>query len=298
MDSRILEWFQRTRLGVDKLPGRGEIKTKCPYCGRENFYFSTTKKVGLCHHAKCGRTVTLADLVKLVGFGPEIDLAFVSSAREEEKEPEPEIVLDHPPVVVSDNGEYNTHYPNVVSYLHGRGLSTQDILRFDIRFDGERIYLPIRDEDGILRQYNSRLLHGEGKKYKYASGVDCTQFLLGWSECRLWDKLCLVENSFVSIWLRNHVQCTTPFGSNLSDRQVDLIKHSNIRSVAIMFDEGADSRAAKAVGKLRRVGVPSSFGMIRGQPDDHSLSQVVEWVRLLQLATSAGTDRLNFREDK
>lgn len=177
------------------------------------------------------------------------------------------------------------------------GSTSHDILRFSLRFDGERVYLPIFDEKGVLRQYNSRLIYGEGKKYKYASGVDTTQFLLGWGESRLWDRLSIVENSFVSIWLRNHINCTTCFGSQLSDKQVDLVKHSNIESVAILFDQGAEPRAASAVRKLRSAGVPSAFGMIIGQPDDYELSTVVSWGERLHSAAKCGKDRLEFKEE-
>ena len=83
----------------------------------------------------------------------------------------------------------------------------------------------------------------------------------------MWDKLVLVENTFVSMWLRD-LNCTTNFGSHLSDVHVDKLVRSKVKHVTFLWDEGAN--AQKAQRKLKEAGVPSTVIFIKGQPDDHT----------------------------
>lgn len=136
--------------------------------------------------------------------------------------------------------------------------------------------MPIRDEEGRVVQYVGRLVEGDGLRYKYAR-KHVQKYIFGWSESKLWNTLCLVENTFNSIWLRESLNCTTNFGSNLSPRQINMIKSSHAKSVVLLWDEGTGAACRKAVKALRKVGVPAAFVSMNGQPDDHPLSNLVSW---------------------
>ena len=90
----------------------------------------------------------------------------------------------------------------------------------------------------------------------------------------------LVENTFVSMWLRD-LHCTTNFGSFLSDTHVDKIVHSNVKHVTFLWD-GPDVNGKgaadpqKAQRKLKKVGVPSNIIYIEGQPDDYNKTKIEE----------------------
>ena len=151
------------------------------------------------------------------------------------------------------------------------------IVKFQIQQTDKRVFVPIYDK-GTLVQFNSRRINrtvdidewfkaAGPKPYKYASGAPITNYFLGWEECKMWENLVLVENTFVSMWLRD-LNCTTNFGSHLSDVHVDKLVHSHINHITFLWDEGAN--AQKAQRKLTKVGIPSTIIKIKGQPDDYS----------------------------
>jgi hypothetical protein len=142
-------------------------------------------------------------------------------------------------------------------------------------------------DEGKLVQYNSRRVdkskapeawfQAGPKPYKYASGHPITNYFLGWDECRMWDDLVLVENTFVSMWLRD-IHATATFGSHLSDVHIDKIIHSTIDHVTFLWDEGTAFTAQKAQRKLKELGVPSHVIHIKGQPDDHTKDELKELI--------------------
>jgi hypothetical protein len=182
-----------------------------------------------------------------------------------------------------------------LDYLRKRGLSDEIILNWGLTFDGQRIYVPIY-KGGELVSYNSRDLTGTAKKkYLIASGTKTSQFILGWEECKLWHRMALVENTFVSLWLRRELWCTTVFGSNLSDEQVDMIANSNVKQVAILWDENTEKGSARAISKLHELGVQAAYWRIRGQPDDYDKATTLDRARRVYDAAAAGIPYVDYR---
>jgi hypothetical protein len=261
----IKEWFHRT-LGVNNTPSKDEIQTYCPECGSDVFYFNVKKQVGICHKASCDYRPTLAVLVELIGFGPD-EAGYFDQAEEAKHVT---VTLPGWPIAQFHISQLLTSNQDALDYLRGRQIPDWVTVNWGLTSDGERIYVPIYDDQGLLVNYNSRLIPGfAGPKYLYCRGAKTSKYILGWSESKLWDRLALVENTFVSLRYRGKLNCSTTFGSNISDVQADLIAKSNIRRVAILWDEGAERKAHTGVLKLRARGVKASYWMIKGQPDDH-----------------------------
>src|SRR3990172_6895016 len=165
--------------------------------------------------------------------------------------------------------------------------------------DGQRIYVPIYG-DGVLVNYNSRVLPGvddRGRKYLYAEGRYTGKYILGWEECRDWTSLSLVENTFVSLSLRNDLHCSTTFGSNVSNVQASLIGRSRIRAVAVLWDSGAELKAEKAIKKLHNQSVKAAYWKINGQPDDYPREQIMEWAAKVYDAADKGQSYVDFRKE-
>jgi hypothetical protein len=74
-----------------------------------------------------------------------------------------------------------------------------------------------------------------------------------------------------------------------------MIARSKIKEVAILWDEGAEKKAEKAVKKLHRRGVRAAYWLIKGQPDDHPVEDVKEWANAVYEAAKEGTDYVDFR---
>ena len=292
----LIDWFHRTS-GVNGQPTPDEVNTTCPLCGSDKLYFNVRKQVGVCHSAGCDwhDKVFLTDLIKIFGFSP-------SQYGEWEDAPEhiqKEVVLPGYPVLCrGTDRELSSCSLPALEYLRGRGIDDQVTLNWGLTCDGERIYVPIYSDRGDLRNYNSRLLPGfEGRKYLYCVGAKTSHYILGWGECRDWEDLALVENTFVSLAYRNRMHCTTTFGSNVSDVQADLIAESGIRRVAILWDENAEAGADRALKKFDERGIRAAYWKIRGQPDDYPIDWVAEKCAEIKQAADLGVRWLDFREE-
>lgn len=279
--SNLIAWFHRAKWGVNAVEN-GEIQTNCPECGYGNFYFNISKLVGYCHRAKCHyhhNPPTLEDLEELAGFGPNdfggyrIDRSGVADQYPPRNEPA--IEMPGEPVIQSVDGSLQTQFPEVVGYLQARHLTAHDIVRFKLTYDGTRVYVPVYQGENLINYVGRDLTGREKKKYLYSPGSKTSEWLFGFDECQDWSRLTLVENTFVSISFRNQIQCTTNFGSSLSDAQVTLISKSKIKTVAILWDSGTHRAANKAVKKLYNHGVKACYSIMKGQPDNHDRSLII-----------------------
>lgn len=281
----VKDWFHRT-LGINQLQ-RDEVKTTCPKCGHESFYFNLSKHVGWCHHDKCHWAPSLEDLIDRIGYAP--DEFGPTYTIKEEPEPLPVILPGVPVIFVDGSHQRMTYYPEVVNYLKGRGLSDYDILRFNLTYDGFRVYVPVYRDDELINYVGRDLTGTSSLKYKYCPGAKTSEWIFGWDESKYWPRLTLVENTFVSIALRAKAYCATNFGSYLSKAQIDLIRRSKVQSVALLWDENAHKSAAKAVKALRPV-CPAAFVWMKGQPDDYPQETIVQIAKECHEAARAGQE--------
>jgi hypothetical protein len=244
-----------------------ELQFECPVCGHPQFYFNTKKVVGYCHRASCRETIGMDQMIDRVGYPPA--MSGYSPKVQAERPAAPVVLPEEATKIHWDDRE--------VEALGFRGVTWDHIQQFDIRSDGGRLYVPVY-EGGDLVQYNSRRIDRSKatedwfdagpKPYKYASGHAITHYFLGWDECKLWSDIVLVENTFVSMWLRD-LHATATFGSHLSDTHIDKILHSSVKHVTFLWDEGTAFASQKAQRKLKALGIQSKIIPIHGQPDDH-----------------------------
>ena len=285
----VRDWCHRT-MGIDAYnKSSGEVRAECPRCGGTSFYFNVKKLLGFCHSASCQWSVNLDGLIKHFGFGPNQGGAVETTT----EAPVGPVGIPGVPVLFYENGGLMASYEEAYYYLVGRGLSDQTILNWGITCDGRRVYVPIRDGEGKLVNFNSRVLpsfeDAAFKKYLYFPGAKTSHYILGWAECRMWNTLSLVENTFVSLAYRNIFNCSTTFGSSISDIQIEMIKNSKIKTVCLLWDEGAN--AHKYVKRLGAAGVNASCWRILKQPDHYPLSTVKGWqARVLEAARVGGPE--------
>jgi len=204
-------------------------------------------------------------------------------------------------IVYLEDGELMTKLPTACKALTKRGVSPEDQARFLLHFDGQRVYIPVYTK-GELVNYVGRAawwFDTHIKRYKYPRGHNIGLHLFNWDECRLWPRLTLVENTFNSIWLKEPLNCSTNFGSHLSDAQAQLITNSKVQSVAILWDEGAEKRAEDAVNLLAtKYGVPAAYCKLTGQPDDHPLDFLTNAADITHEAAKTGRKWISRRSVK
>lgn len=285
--SDVISWLLR-HFAIEKITG-DEVNFPCPFCDHRSFYFNSAKRLGFCHHDQCHRKVNLDDLVDLIGSEPE-PFSGYTPIREAPKEL---IDVELPPTArnVIDNNDLW-----VMEVLKHRHVDAESIKRFNIHSNYHMIFVPVY-LGGQLVQYVGRSVDRTlstdqgftktGKRYLYHTGVSITDYFLGWDECRLWKELVLVENTFNSMWLRDQFHCTTNFGSYLSKEQIKKLTHSNVKSVVLLWDEGAHLRSESAVRALKKAGIRAISIKIKGQPDNHHvdfLKAIIEQARSVVLS--------------
>ena len=275
--SDVTQWLLGA-FAVNRKNG-AELQFDCPDCGHPSMYFNVKKQIGFCHRATCRETFDLDKLIDRVGYTPEF--AGYVPARDNL-----DAVLAAEPVALPKAATPIEQYDLAVDALSYRGVGWDHIQQFKIHQDDKRLYVPVY-EYGLLVQYNSRRVAKEKDPvdwfkagplpYRYASGHPITHYFLGWEECKLWDDIVLVENTFVSMWLRD-LHATATFGSHLSDVHIDKILHSTIGHVTFLWDEGTAFASQKAQHKLKALGIQSKVVHIKGQPDDHTEDELKELI--------------------
>ena len=276
----IAQWLKGA-FAVNRKNGY-ELQFDCPVCDHASCYFNVDKAIGYCHRASCRTSFTLEDMIDHVGYGPE--LAGYTPALDSMLKDQ----TSSPVQLPRSAKQIERADIDMIMALGTREVTWDHIVQFKIHHDDKRVYVPIY-EGGELRQYNSRRIDkskepedyfdaGE-KPYRYASGHPITRYFLGWDECRYWDSIVLVENTFVSMWLRD-LHATATFGSHLSDTHVDKLVHSNIDLVTFIWDGGTGYATERAVRKLKMKGIPSKVVSLPGkkQPDDYYKSDILEMI--------------------
>ena len=264
---------------------KDEAQFSCPRCSHSRFYFNTTKLIGYCQKASCHFSPSLKDLISLVGHGPSESLVTDSKPIQNVLSEDQEIALPQGARKLVDlhKGQFISSYPIAVNKVKERGVSIEDQYRFNLHIGNSRVYIPVYFKEKLV-SYVGRAIwwlpFPSAKRYEYPKGSKVNNYLFNWDEAKTWTQLTLVENTFNGIWL--HSSCVTSnFGSHLSDRQISLIssgKSAQKGSIVLLWDEGAEHGAERAVRKLRGLGFDAAYIKIKGQPDDYKKEELLGFI--------------------
>ena len=273
-----LEQWLDSNYGVTGKTG-DELQFPCPDCGHEAFSFNLKLKIGHCFRASCGFSPSLKTLN--VRARTKIGMT-VNTEVAHYKKPIPKLEIPEgaKPLIELINGQYMTKYARASEEVVKRGVSYHNQYRFKLQFDGQRVYIPVYSNGELLNFVGRAAWWKELDipRYKYAIGASTRSTLFNWDEMKLKEHIVLVENTFNGIWLMDEFNGTSNFGSDLSKEQIELIFLSDVKRVVIMWDEGAEKLARRAVERLRRKQVQAVALIIRGQPDNHTVADLKLWV--------------------
>jgi hypothetical protein len=272
------QWLNRS-FGITGKVG-DEVLFPCPECGFQKFYFNIKLKVGHCHRGSCGYSPT----IKALNTRSRTKIGTSINTEVEEYKapppPKPELPEGAKPLVDLVDGQYITHYERAFQEVAKRGVSAEQQYRFKIQFDGQRVYIPVYS-NGELLNYVGRAAWWKEQdipRYKYATGASTRGTIFNWDEMKSRPYVVLVENTFNGIWLMDEINGTSNFGSDLSQEQIDLIYYSNVGKTVLLWDEGAEKLASRAVTRLRRKAVQAVALKIKGQPDNYKVDELRPWI--------------------
>lgn len=284
---RLEAWF-RHHFGIKNQIG-SEVQTDCPFCNHKSFYFNLSKGIGYCHRASCGATPNTKSLSVLVGTTPD---QLHLQAHEEIEIAETEVLI--PGELLDKNNPEHAQY---VNYLLSRDITPDNVNRNIWFVEGNRIYVPVFFEGRMVNYVGRDITGTEYLKYVYAPGVKTFNYILNWDYFRNEKYISLVENTFVAISNAVWMNTTTTFGSHLSDIQAKRIAASRVRIVGIIWDEGAEHKASKAVEKLESLGVNAFYIEIKGQPDDYCSKDLYEMLELGEESRKLGSRRFVYKKE-
>lgn len=268
-----------------------EVLMDCYSCGKPKLYFNIVKGVGHCKIDVCGVTPTLRNLL---GSPAATPIHFLHG---EQLKIKPVEVPGYKVVTKNPIKGWTVHNKRALQYLQSRRIEIQKIHEYHIRTDDIRVYLPIY-WDGIVRQYVGRLLPGNFSKlrYKYAKAkFNEIIFPEPNNINTLGGQLTLIENSFVTLSLLPVLNIATTFGSNITNAQLKTLSALKLRLITLLWDEGAQIKAALAVKKLHQLGIPANYILIRGQPDNYTLFQLNELINIA--SDSNNITRIDLRKN-
>lgn len=262
---------------------KGEALLRCPKCGKDKLYFSTKKRIGFCHYAKCSfhKRVKLENLFENKNL-TNLDLQVDPETSKKEKI---KITLpsDAVPLLSRNLTPHCTRCDVASTHLEvDRKIPKQKQFQYNIHETENRIYVPIYFNNDLVNYVGREkwwYLVQSGQRYKYAPSAPTSDFIFNWDQIKFIKQLTLVENTFNAIWL-HELGVSTNFGSQLSEKQIDLIANSGVKTVVLLWDQGADISAEKSVLRLKNLGVKAIFIKICKQPDDHTEDCIKNIVRL------------------
>jgi hypothetical protein len=274
--NELVQWLEdHFKIVAIRFP---EVALQCPRCGHTAFYFNVKKRVGWCHRASCGWAPTLDELESYAPaayLGPE-DNDDEVLPKAQALEPV-RLPSGSRPIVseIKPNGAYIEDM-HAFDYLQSRGIGYMEAWEAKLHSTLDRIVVPVF-ERGALLSWVGRHFRGMAHPVRWTGpkGARHNETLYRWDVFQHVKELTLVENTLVSLSLG----VAASFGSHLTDPQIQKIITGSAKSVVLLWDEGAEERAEKAVRRLRAGGVPAGYVRISGQPDDHPKSEMQQTVR-------------------
>lgn len=146
-------------------------------------------------------------------------------------------------------------YGNAISYLRSRGVTRNDILRYNIGYceQGEykkRIIIPSYDKDGNLNFFSARAYYdGTFIKYKlppWSKNVVGFELFVNWNE-----PITLVEGQLDAISIRRNA--IPLFGTTISKKLLESIVENGIWRVNIVLDSDALKSAVHIFDEIEKL---------------------------------------------
>lgn len=179
---------------------------------------------------------------------------------------------------------------NAIRFLKSRGVTTDDIYRYQIGYcdDGKyknRIIIPSFDRNMQLNYFVSRTYYDEGMKYKNppASRNNIIfENLINWRM-----PVVLVEGMFDAIAVRRN--CVPLLGKILSDKLKQTLVEKKPPIVYVMLDEDAQKEALQIESYLKSVNVNVKL-VVPTDKDAGEMGFQQSWVNIENAVNSSFTD--------
>ena len=155
---------------------------------------------------------------------------------------------------------------HALRFLFNRGLTEQDILRYNIGYCTEglyqnRIIVPSYDSDGILNYFVGRDFYSGGMKYK---NPPISKDIIGFDLYVNWNEpIILCEGVFDAMAIKNN---SIPlFGKTILPKLYKKIIEKKVSHIIISLDEDAFNDSLKMANDFMNMGIDVRFVKLKGK---------------------------------
>lgn len=286
-------------LGVSKKSSSGERLFHCPFCyhHKPKLSINFNRRAGYWKCWVCDESgKKISSLLYKLGYSKK---EIKSILGEEELAYKPEENPQEYTVKITLPREYiplwraqrKTHeYMNAVRFLRSRGVTMEDIYRYQIGYceDGQytnRIIIPSFDHNMCVNYFTSRLYYDGGMKYKNPSASRNNiifENLINWNM-----PIVLVEGVFDAIAVRRN--CIPLMGKKLSDKLKQALIEKKPPMVYVMLDDDAQKEALYIENYLKSVNVNVKL-VIPTDKDAGDMGFDRSWLTISSAGSSKFTD--------
>jgi len=172
-------------------------------------------------------------------------------------------------------------YACAYTYLQSRGVTKEDILRYNIGYCeygeySKRIIIPSYDSDGNINFFSSRT-YNDDNLYKYknppwSKDIIGFQLLINWGE-----PVTLVESVFNAITIRNNA--IPLFGKTISNSLLEKFVECGVFKVNVCLDNDAEKDGLNICEKLLSLDIDPYFvELTKKDPNEIGFEKMVELI--------------------
>ncbi len=239
-----------TVLGRSKKTSGNNVSFKCPCCNHYKHKLEVDLSTQYWHCWVCnakGRKLYIllkkanASQIQLQDLNKEVG-TYIPIKESTEKA---SVMLPPEFQLILNGNKNNPEFRNALTYLKNRGITREDIVRYNIGYceTGEysgMIILPSYDKDGKLNFFTGRTYYKDAtfkhKNPKVSKDVIGFELLINWNE-----PITIVEGAFDAIAAKRNA--IPLFGKIVLDKLKSAIINNNVKTIYIALDKDAREKA-------------------------------------------------------
>ena len=256
-----------------------ELQFHCPFCNHPKRKFNVNLLSHAWHCWVCGaKGRSLFTLAKKLQAGTKV-LSLFRTLRGTKVSARKSEVLSLPPEFTPIYGKNGNHpdYLNAVRYLKKRGISGNDVLRYNVGYANSGSYagmiiVPSYDHSGQLNYFTSRAFYEGGMTHK---NPPASRDVIGYELFVNWNEpLNIVEGPFDAMTLGSN---TGPlFGKTLSKSLIQGIVENNVKRINLILDKDALAKALEHAQKFISQGIETHIIDLPGKDPNELGKKVVK----------------------
>ena len=256
-----------------------ELQFHCPFCNHPKRKFNVNLLSHAWHCWVCGaKGRSLFTLAKKLQAGTKV-LSLFRTLRGTKVSARKSEVLSLPPEFTPIYGKNSNHpdYLNAVRYLKKRGISGNDVLRYNVGYANSGSYagmiiVPSYDHSGQLNYFTSRAFYEGGMTHK---NPPASRDVIGYELFVNWNEpLNIVEGPFDAMTLGSN---TVPlFGKTLSKSLIQGIVENNVKRINLILDKDALAKALEHAQKFISQGIETHIIDLPGKDPNELGKKVVK----------------------